>query len=84
MKLYVCSAQGLRAKPGLDPGKQPGREDDVDDLGDGREATPVALQFARQRHPADRLRPGLDDALKAAAMGFERSSPTASTTGYTS
>ena len=36
-------------------------------------ASPVPLKLARQGHPADRLRPGLDDALQTGSMRLWRS-----------
>src|ERR1700730_5210165 len=47
-------------------------EHDVDDVGDRLGAGPVSLEFTRQRDPADRLGPGLEDPGQASAMRFGR------------
>src|SRR5437868_7881332 len=55
-----------------DPREQPGVEDDVHDVRDGLQASPVPLKLARQGHPADRLRSSLDDSLKAGSVRLWR------------
>src|ERR1700739_4540606 len=49
-------------------------EDDLDHISDGVHASPVALELARQRHPADRLPASPDHALKAGAVRLDRGS----------
>ncbi|MDT4970854.1 MAG: hypothetical protein QOG22_997 [Pseudonocardiales bacterium] len=41
---------------------------DVDNVGDGSGAGPVALKLAGQRHPTDWLRAGLDDPFETGAV----------------
>ena len=52
--------------------EQPRGQHDVDDVGNGFLARPIALEFARQRDPADGLRAGLEHAVEPGTVRFGR------------
>src|ERR1700678_1117689 len=52
--------------------QQPVFEHDIDDGGNRLDAVPIALEFARQRDPANRLCTSLNDAFEAGAVCFDR------------
>jgi len=52
--------------------EQPRGQHDVDDVGNGLFARPVALELGRQRNPADGLRACLEHALEPGTVRFGR------------
>ena len=52
--------------------QEPAGQDNLDDCGDRFRASPVALELAGQRDPADRLAPCLRHPVKAGAAGLGR------------
>src|ERR1700749_647000 len=52
--------------------EEPSGQYDVDDIGHRIDAGPIPLQFAGQRHPADRVSPCLDNAFQTSPVRLRR------------
>src|ERR1700722_2574632 len=60
------------ARSSSQPFEEPGCEHDVDDIGNGGRASPVALQLAGERYPANGLCARPNDALETGPVRLRR------------